>query len=221
MGAYRFIAFPPGCQPSVEEVNLLHDYAPVLNRHVAWGLDRRTGALAVALEAEPFVRAVEKDKGFAALVRRWESHGCAVVERLDFVKDSDALHPSVSSPLPGAGLAAGVHAQDHLIVAKQNVAYEALGRAKLAFDRTLQRHEALRRFAAVAPYLLMLAAIIGLFGAGWYVTDRMLSGPRERRRDTIERVVADPMSESLEAGARDAPASDQQALEPPQEPEPE
>lgn len=215
MGAYRFIAFPRGQQPTVEEVNLLTGYAPLLNRHVAWGRDRRGGGVAVAFEAEPFETALEADVGFEALIRCWQNRGCQVVESLDYVKDRDALHPIPIGRLPGAEhaapaseLTAAAHALDHVLIAKQRVAQDALGRAKLALDRTLQRHLWLRRFASVMPYILMVVAVAGLFAAGWYVTARLANGPRERRQETIQRVAEDGMNEQLAAGPRDQEPSE-------------
>lgn len=227
MSAYRFVAFPRGQQPTVEEVNLLTGYAPLLNKHVAWGLDRGCGALAVAFEADAFERAIASDMGFEALLRCWQMRGCTVVDSLDFVKDRDALHPVPTGSLPGleharhpAEAGGKSHALDHILIAKERLAQDALGRAKLAFERTMQRHESLRRFAAIVPYAMMVLTIVVLFAAGWYVTDRLSSGPRERRKDTIERIAEDAMSEDLDAGARDdesepdAPPTDDDDLAP-------
>ena len=98
MTAYRYVVFPPGRQPSADEAAELQNYARLLENHVAYGTNKHDGGLAIAFEAELFDRALAKDAGFEALIRRWEVRGCQLVEHLGFVKDYAALKPIKPQP---------------------------------------------------------------------------------------------------------------------------
>jgi hypothetical protein len=74
----------------------------------------------------------------------------------------------------------------------------------LAVDRALQRIAAAQRLAAAAPYLMMLAAMAGLVLAGATISRRLQDSPRERRQQTIERVLDSPLEEELASDPSDA-----------------
>ncbi|MBX3427519.1 MAG: hypothetical protein KF688_17705 [Pirellulales bacterium] len=222
MSAYRFVVFPRGMQPTTDDVAALADVAPALGHHIAWGVDRARGGVAVAFEAEPFERTLAGIIEFQALLHRWQARGCVVLEKSEFVKDSAALRPIAASTYSRGihPLAAGAVAEaeshgrspalDRLLVAKQNLAHDAVARAKLQFDRTVQRYESLSRFATAAPYLAMGFGALLILAAGWYVSVRILDSPRERRQQTIERLADDPLREPL----AETPPAEQPAEEP-------
>jgi hypothetical protein len=72
---------------------------------------------------------------------------------------------------------------------KELAAKEAVGRSRLALQRTLGRFEAVGRFAAAVPYLLMGLAALGILAAGAYIGTKLTNSGRERRQETIERAV--------------------------------
>ena len=98
MTAYRYVVFPPGRQPAVEEAAELQTFDHLLEHRFAFGTDKHDGGLAIAFEAELFDRAVSKDADFEALIRKWEVRGCRLVEHLGFVKDAAALRPLKAAP---------------------------------------------------------------------------------------------------------------------------
>jgi len=203
MTAYRYVVFPPGRQPSADEAAELQNYARLLENHVAYGTNKHDGGLAIAFETELFDRALAKDAGFEALIRKWEVRGCQLVEHLGFVKDSAALkpikpqprhlmhHPAPDRPFP----------PDVPLTAKELAGKEAAGRARLNVEQTLERFAALQRFAAWGPYLLMGLAALATLAAGFYINNRLLGSGRERHKETIERLTEDPMRQSPAADA--------------------
>jgi hypothetical protein len=212
MSAYRYVAFPSRKQPTVDEVEALRRAADQYAVRHAWGVNRRDGGLAVALEAEGFDAARAGDSAFARLIERWQARGCTVVDRLGFVKDASALRvdkvvnlPPGGSPAPPRNVLTERGAvTDRTLSTKTLAAVEAIGRSGLAVDRALQRIAAAQRLAAAAPYLMMLAAMAGLVLAGATISRRLQDSPRERRQQTIERVLDSPLEEELASDPSDA-----------------
>jgi hypothetical protein len=213
MSAYRYVVFPSGRQPTVDEVRQLQEFAGLLANHFAWGVARDDGRLALAAELSAFDHAREIDAGFDALVRTWELHGCELLDHLKFVKDAEALRPTSRArrPTPVAahahgdraatstahpphdGHAAGdaLHAEG-LRAAKQLLAHEATAKAMLGADRRLQRFAALQRLAVAGPYALIALAAAATIGAGLYIRNRVTESGRESRQETIEQMVDAP-----------------------------
>src|SRR5690242_298768 len=128
---YRYITFPRGRQPSKEEVEELRRHDHVFAGRVAYGTKREDGRLAIVFDATVYDYALATERGFEALVRAWQSHGCEVLDHLAFVKDASALRPTTTnlpriSPSP-AGSGAS---QDKLLTAKELAAKEAIGRSR-------------------------------------------------------------------------------------------
>jgi hypothetical protein len=201
MSAYRYVVFPRGRQPTPGDVRELKSFAGLLANHFAWGVCRDDGRLAIACEQAAFDHGREIDAGFDALVRKWEVRGCELVDHLGFVKNSAALRPApttVGSTNDG-GARNDALRTDERGAAKQGTAHEAVARSLLGVQRSLERYAAFQRFAAVMPYLLMALGALATIAAGAYVYQRMENSGRERRQQTIERVVGDPLREPLAA----------------------
>jgi hypothetical protein len=187
---YRYIAFPRGRQPSKEEVQELRRHDHVLAGRVAYGTKREDGRLAIAFDATMYDYALATERGFEALVRAWQSHGCEVLDHLAFVKDASALRPTTTNlPRISPSAAGSGASQDKLLTAKELAAKEAIGRSRLALDTTLGRFEAVGRFAAAVPYVLMALAAAGTLIAGAYIGTQLTNSGRERRQETIQRAA--------------------------------
>jgi hypothetical protein len=207
MSSYRYVAFPQGRQPTADEVGRLQQFAGALANHFAWGTCRDDGRLAVAFDQAGFDHLMSIDAGFEALIRKWEGRGCELLDHLGFVKDPTALRPTstgawqahdrrVSTPTLGNA---------EQLAAKQSTAQEAVARSLLSVEQTLERYAGLDRVAAMLPYLLIGAAAAGLLVTGLYIRERMQTSEREKRHQTIERVVGDPLHESLHGQAVSEP----------------
>jgi hypothetical protein len=171
MSAYRYVVFPRGKQPTDVEVRELQKFAGALANQFAYGTCREDGRLAIAVDRAAFDHVLKIDAGFEALVRAWTARGCEVVDHLAFVKNAAALKPvptNVWQAHDGRGTVQAMRVAEQLAL-KEQAAREAVGRSLL---RTI--------------------------GAGLYIRDRMQNSGRERRQETIVRVVDDPLSESLE-----------------------
>ncbi len=199
MAAYRYIVFPKGRQPTVEEVAELRSHATALSNRIAYGASSRDGALAMAFEADAFDRLLALDASFEVLIRRWELFGCEVVDHLAFVKDSTALRPARTAPRRASdALPPDTHARnDRMLAAKELAAKEAAARSRLDTAQSLQRYAALTRFGATMPYLLIGGAALATIFAGFYATNQLQNSGRERRKETIERVTDDAMRQPL------------------------
>jgi hypothetical protein len=183
---YRYIAFPRGRQPTKEEVQELKRHDHVLVGRVAYGTKREDGSLAIAFDATVYDYALATERGFEALIRAWQSHGCEVLEHLAFVKDASALRP-LSTNLPRLERSvAGGASHDKLMTAKELAAKEAIGRSRLQLQKTLGHFESLGRFASAVPYMLMALAAIGTLVTGAYIGTKLTNSGRERRQETIE-----------------------------------
>jgi hypothetical protein len=208
---YRYIAFPRGRQPTKEEVEDLKRHDHVLAGRVAYGTKREDGRLAIAFDATVYDYALATERGFEALVRAWQSHGCEVLEHLAFVKDASALRPTTTNlprfehqPATTAG------APDKLMTAKELAAKEAIGRSRLQLQKTLGHFESLGRLAAAVPYLLMALAAIGTLVTGAYIGTKLTNTGRERRQQTIERAAEETLRRPKH---EDAPATDGKTVE--------
>jgi hypothetical protein len=203
MAEYRYVLFARGKQPTADEVSELKSLASLFDNKLAWGVSRDDGRLALACPGVEFDKARDSHADFDALVHKWERRGCEIVSHLGFVKDSSALRPmTTSGGLVHDGRASTItvrneqQGSDHLARAR-----EAVGRSLLGVEQTLQRYAALQRFASAIPYLLILLGAVVTIGTGFYVRNRMMNSGRERRQDTIERVVDAPLDESLSTKA--------------------
>jgi hypothetical protein len=58
----------------------------------------------------------------------------------------------------------------------------------------LERYAAWQRLAAVFPYVLILAAIIGTAAVGFYIRGKLTASGHESRQQAIERTLAEPDS---------------------------
>lgn len=211
MSSYRYVVFPAGRQPTADEVHQLQQFAGLLANHFAWGVARQDGRLALACEGVTFDHARQIDAGFDALVSRWEARGCELLDHLGFVKDATALRPtSTASPSPRAtkaaksNVAGGERAphdrvsareptRKHFATARTMLTQEAIASSLLSVERTLERYDAVQRLAAAFPYVLMAVAAAATLGVGWMIRGALLESPRERRQETIERMVEGPM----------------------------
>lgn len=204
MAAYRYVVFPKGRQPTVEEVAELRAHATALGLRIAYGVSGRDGALAIAFEAEALDRLLAVDAGFEVLIRRWELLGCELVGHLAFVKDSTALRPARSAPRAAVALPPDTAARnDRMLAAKELAAKEAAAKLQLAVTQSLERFAALARFGAMAPYLLIGIGALATLCAGFYATNRLQNSGRERRKDVIERVNDDAMRQPLDESSPD------------------
>lgn len=211
MTSYRYVVFPRGRQPSVAEVQRLEQFAGALANQLAWGVCRDEPRLALAVDARAFDHVKSSDAGFEALIETWRSHGAELADHLQFVKDKAALKPvRATSAMPLARQpradannasrheAASVtfRSEDARLAAKRTVAHEAIARSWLGVSQTLERYEALQRFAAVFPYVMILAAIAATAGVGLYIRGKLTAGGYEPRQQTIERAIAEPADAS-------------------------
>jgi hypothetical protein len=215
MSSYRYVVFPAGRQPTADEVHQLQQFAGLLANHFAWGVARQDGRLALACELATFDHARQIDAGFDALVRKWEVRGCELVDHLGFVKDATALRPMrtgtpASSPAgaskssraegdrPSTGGASSKDpSREHFATARTTRAQEAIASSLLGVERTLARYDAVQRLAAAFPYALMAVAAAATLGVGWLIRGALLDSPRERRQETIERMVEGPMEDTV------------------------
>ncbi len=193
MGAYRYLLFPRHQQPTAEEAAELQSYAPLLKNRFAIGFQRKTEALAILFDQEIFEQAMA-DEGFEMLIRKWQVHGCELVEKLKFVKDPAALKPTHTH------VQQRHMSQDKIVFAKQYLAQEAIARSLLSVQRTVERFTWLQRVGKAVPYALILLGTIVVIAAGFYVSNRIENADRERRKETIERVSTKAMEESLDTG---------------------
>jgi hypothetical protein len=216
MSAYRYVVFPHGKQPTVDEVRQLQGFAGALANHFAWGTRRHDDRLAIAFEDRGYEHLLRIDAGFESLIRKWEARGCELVDHLAFAKDPTALRPTSTlswQAHDGRGSVQTLRNQEQL-AAQELVAKEAIARSLLGVERTLEHYAVVQRIAAAFPYALILAGTIVVVGAGLYIRDRMLDSDRERRHDTITRVVDDPLRESLTGQADRADAAAVTARDP-------
>jgi hypothetical protein len=198
MSAYQYVVFPRGRQPTAAEVAELQKFAGALANHFAWGTCRHEPRLAIAFEQRGFDHVRQIDPGFELLIAKWQAHGCELLNHLQFVKDPSALHPVRESTQPKHDLRGTVSAMrnDERIGAKELAAKEAIGRSLLSVERTLERYAIIERFGAALPYLLMGLTALVLLATGLYARNRLLNSDRERRQETIERVLDDQFIDS-------------------------
>jgi hypothetical protein len=203
MSSYRYVVFPRGKQPTADEVREFQKFAGALANQFAWGTCRDDGRLALAVDRQSCDHVQQIDPGFAALIRRWESHGCELLPHLAFVKDAAALKPTPSFAWlahDGRGTVQSRRAESAL-VAKEQAAKEAIGRSLLAMQHTIDRYALVQRLAAAVPYGLVAIAAITTIGMGLYIRERLLNSGRERRQATIERALEDSSSSSEPRGS--------------------
>jgi hypothetical protein len=186
MSAYRYLVFPKHQQPTADEADELQSYATLLKHRFAIGRERKSESLTIAFEQEIFDQAISSNEGFELLIRKWQVHGCELVDKLKFVKDHDALRP--------VQVRSRRVSQDTLLVAKKQLAQEAIARSLISVQRTLEHYTWLQRFGKTVPYMLIVAGTLGMIIAGFYISGRMQDGNRERRQDTVERVSDDGMN---------------------------
>jgi hypothetical protein len=191
MSAYRYLVFPKHQQPTTDEADELQSYTSLLKHRFAVGRERKSESLVIAFEQELFDQTISSNEGFELLIRKWQVHGCELVDKLKFVKDHDALRPVQVRGRPVS--------QDKLLTAKKQLAQEAIARSLLSVHRTLEHYTWLQRMGRAVPYALIAFGTVGVIIAGFYISGRIQSGERERRQDTVERVSDDGMNESLEA----------------------
>lgn len=204
MSDYRYVLFTPGKQPTTEEVAEFSTFAAALANRYAFGTHRRDGALAILFESERFDRLLATDARFGSLLEKWIARGGEVVDKLPFVKDAGALKPRPATladmvhPTPSDSVAHN----KRLMAAKELAAKEAAGLSRLGVDRAIQQFARWQRIATVGPYVLLGLGALGTIIAGVQVGRRMLAANVERRSETIERVVDDPMDQSLDRRAK-------------------
>lgn len=190
MSAYRYLVFPKHQQPTTDEAEELRSYASLLNHRFAIGRERKSESLVIAFELEVFDHAIASNEGFELLIRKWQVHGCELVDKLKFVKGHDALRPV---QVRGRRVS-----QDTLLTAKKQLAQEAIARSLLSVQQTLEHYTWLQRVGRAVPYAIIAIGTLVMIIAGFYISGRIQSGDRERRQDTVERVSGDAMDESLE-----------------------
>ncbi|MCA9231202.1 MAG: hypothetical protein KDA57_11150 [Planctomycetales bacterium] len=195
MSDYKYLVFPSAKQPTVDEMAEFRDSAYVLEGRFAIGICRKTSNLVFAFAASQYENALALRHDFANLIEKWTMRGCVVVDRLAFVKDSAALRPM--QPKSWLAVDNRAHCRESLS-SKDLAAKEAIARSRLGVSRTLDRYDALRRFAVWVPYLLIALGALMTIAAGFYVGNRLLEGRMEKRRETTERVITSPMKQALE-----------------------
>ncbi len=207
MSPYRYLVFPPRRQPTAAEVAQLQKYAELLDNRIAYGTNKRDGALAIAFEGAKFDEVIGLEPGFEKLIGAWRGIGCRVEDHLAFIKDRHALRPEgaelkkksnpkhTSRPQPTPAIAPT--ANEPSLADKHAAAREAIGLSGIGLDAALRQHEAIRQFGAMVPYALIAAGTIGVIGMGAYIGQRMLNAGGESRKDATLRVLADPMGEKL------------------------
>ena len=189
MSSYHYVVFPRGKQPTADEVREFQKFAGALANQFAWGTCRDDGRLALAVDRQSCDHVQQIDPGFAAVIRRWESHGCELLPHLAFVKDAAALKPTPSFAWllqDGRGTVQSRRAESAL-AAKEHAAREAIGRSMLAVQQAVDRYALVQRIAAALPYALVAIAAVTTIGMGLYIRDRLLNSNRETRQATIER----------------------------------
>lgn len=199
MSAYRYVVFPRGKQPTDVEVREFQKFAGALANQFAFGTCRDDGRLVVAVDRQAFDHVLNIDAGFEAVIRRWEARGCELADHLAFVKNAAALRPTPANlwqAHDGRGTIQALRNEEQR-ASKELAAREAIGRSLLGVERTLERFAAVQRIAAAMPYALIGLGAAVTIAAGLYVRDRMENSDRERRQETIERVVENPWSDSL------------------------
>ncbi|TWT87371.1 hypothetical protein Mal64_29100 [Pseudobythopirellula maris] len=215
MSDYRYVVFPPGKQPTLDEVASFQKFADRLERRFAFGRCRSSGGLVVACDAERFDALMGMDPAFDDLVTKWRVRGCELVDKLGFVKDASALKPLERATNLSVGPAAfkntdkippAAARSERTQHEKEVSAAEAEGVTRLGAHRLAQRVDTVERAAHWLPYAMLALATVALLATGGYLGWRMTNGERESRADTLERVAADPMTEQLAPthGARDA-----------------
>ncbi|MEQ8847546.1 hypothetical protein [Botrimarina sp.] len=211
MSAYRYVAFPSGSAPAVDELRRFRGYAELLNNHIAYGVRKRDAALTIACEAEPFDRLRGLDPAFEELLMHWRARGAEIEEKLPFAKDPTRWRqfeksaekstdrvaakgkPAAAAPEPP--VAGPEPRSDHHRAAD---ARAAEGLARLATARAAARGEAYQRWAAALPYLFWAIGVLLLVGAGVWVGARIRSPGVESRSQTVERVADDALKERLD-----------------------
>jgi hypothetical protein len=200
MSAYRYVVFPRGKQPTDVEVRELQKFAGALANQFAYGTCREDGRLAIAVDRAAFDHVQKIDAGFEALVRIWTARGCELIDHLAFVKNAAALRPTPTNTWhahDGRGTVQAMRVAEQL-AAKELAAREAVARSLLSVERTIQQYAVAQRIAAIVPYLLIALGATLTIAAGLYIRDRVQNSDRESRQDTIERVIEDPLRESLQ-----------------------
>jgi hypothetical protein len=192
MSAYRYLVFPLHHQPTADEAAELQSFAANLKMRYAVGRERKSESLVFAFEQDSFDKAIVQEKAFELLIRKWQTHGCELVDKLKFVKDHDALRPMISrNPR--------TLSPDKLVAVKKELAQEAIARSLLSVHQTLEHYTWLHRVGRAVPYALIAFGTLVMIVTGFYISGRIQSGDRERRQDTVERVSGDAMDESLDA----------------------
>lgn len=212
MTAYRYMVFPRGKQPTVDEARQLQQFAGALANQFAWGAVRHDGRLAIAFDARAFEHVKASDAGFEALLARWTARGCETVDHLGFVKDAAALRPMATAPqgtLPQRAPRTAADESDQSTVeppsvsahkrdaAKKLLTQESMAQSLLGVQRTLDRYNAWQRFATAAPYLMMAIAAAMTLAFGFYIRDCLVNSGRERRQETIERMLDESPVQSV------------------------
>lgn len=198
MGAYQYIVFLPGKQPTVDDVREFQKHAGALAGQFTWGTTRNDFRLTLAVEQQAFLHVQKIDAGFQQLIDRWQLLGCELVDHLAFVKNPAALRPAPSHAWHAGDGRESIHtrrAADQL-AAKELAAREAVGRSLLAVQRSLDQFALVQRLGAAVPYALIALGAVMVIGAGFYVRDRLLNSGRESRQATIERALEEPQAQS-------------------------
>jgi hypothetical protein len=191
MSSYYYVVFPPGKQPTVDEVREFNKFAGALAGQFAWGSARNDGRLTLAIDRLSFDHVQKIDAGFAKLIQRWRQKGSEAVDHLPFVKNAAALKPAPSHAWHAHDGRESIHTrrQADELAGKELAAKEAIGRSLLAVQQSLDRYAVIQRTAAATPYALMALAAVLTITAGWYIRDQLLNSGRERRQETIERML--------------------------------
>jgi hypothetical protein len=203
MSSYHYVVFPRGKQPTADEVREFQQFAGALANQFAWGTCRDDGRLALAVDRRSSDHVRQIEPGFAAVIRRWESHGCELLPHLAFVKDAAALKPTPSFAWlvqDGRGTVQSRRAESALAT-KEHAAKEAVGRSMLAVQQSIERYAVVQRLAAAVPYALVAIAAITTISMGLYIRERLLNTGRETRQETIERALEDPPPTSEPRGS--------------------
>ena len=199
MNSYRYVVFPYGKQPTVDEAAEFRNYSDVVAGKSAVGVCRKTSGLAIAFDADAFDVGLRTNQGFAQLIEKWQVRGGVVVDRLSFAKDKAALKPVTPAhwvPEEPTSIDRST-SYGTAIANKEWAAQEAMAKSLFRVQQTMHRYELLKRFAKWAPYLLVAFAALVTIVVGSYTRNRLLESEVEKRRETVIRVIDDPMNQGL------------------------
>lgn len=194
MATNTYILFPRHAQPCEGEIFTLEQCQPAVGLP-RYGINKRSGGLAIEFGAAAFQAARRGCFDFDALVSAWEKQGCSVSDECPFAPNLLALQPKPDPPL--------LSGRDDLPDPIKTRAREAVAMARLETARVAdgikQGGETVRQ---VVPYLVVSLVLGCVLYAGYATYQAATDIDIETRRETIKRVSKKPMKEKLTPNKR-------------------